>query len=192
MNGLRAEAWKLVSLPSVGWALGLTLVSTALLSAVAPGALGYTQAGFLVLGVLASSSEYGDGDSVRTTLLALPRRFPLLGSKFVALVVVSSVTAVAVALSAGDLGNVMGAAVVLTLVAVVGAGAGLLARRAEPALVVLLVAWYVADPLLRRVCDVTVVPARAVLDPGAGALVAVAWAVSLGAVAAVVFRFRDA
>lgn len=61
------------------------------------GPLGYTQAGFLVLGVLAAASEYEEGSQIRTTLLAMPRRLPLQAVKALALGAVTLPVAVATA-----------------------------------------------------------------------------------------------
>ncbi|MGX2993312.1 hypothetical protein JNUCC64_03295 [Streptomyces sp. JNUCC 64] len=72
----RAELSKLLSLPAVRITLAALLILSAALGAVtglrsAP----YTGVGFLVLGVIAVTSEH-DGGQGRTTATAMPRRLP--------------------------------------------------------------------------------------------------------------------
>jgi len=105
VNTLRAELRKLLTLPSLRLTALLTWAGTALLayanvstaSADGLAPLGYTQAGFLVLGVLATASEYQAGGQIRTTLLAMPRRLPLHAAKTLTLAAVTLPVAAATA-----------------------------------------------------------------------------------------------
>lgn len=105
LDTLRAEGRKLATLPTVGLTVVLTALLTvgvALMSGTSVGtalsdnpemivddftpevagfdAVHYGQIGIIVLGVLAVSSEYGNGQ-VRTSLLAVPGRWRFLAAK---------------------------------------------------------------------------------------------------------------
>ncbi|RAO04267.1 hypothetical protein [Micromonospora noduli] len=213
MNTARAELRKLLTLPSLRLTALLTWTANLLLTyvyasaefhgeslgevaALAP--LGYTQAGFLVLGVLAAASEYQEGGQISTTLLAMPRRLPLQAVKAVALTVVAlPVAAVTAATStlAGGAGTWMPAATAyLTLTTLLGAAVAGVVRRAVPAVVLLLGLYFIAGPLLRaRSCtNAAYLPDTAALDPTRGAAATVTWTLSVLTLAAVTFRRRDA
>lgn len=135
MNAVRAEILKLVTLPALAITAGLTWAVTALLRLAAPdgSVLMFSQVGFLVLGVLAATQDYQDGQ-IRTALLAVPRRPLLAVVKAAAPAVAAAPVALLVAITAGEPGNtgflildVLLAAAVGTVVRVpVGAVAGLL------------------------------------------------------------------
>jgi ABC-2 type transport system permease protein len=213
VNTVDAELRKLLTLPSLRLTALLTwtahLVLTLLYAsaesrgeplgddlALAP--LRHTQAGFLVLGVLAAASEHQAGDQIRATLLAMPRRLPLQAVKFVALAVavlpLAAVTAATSALPAGEVARTPAAAAYLTLTTLLAAAAGGLVRRAEPAVVLLLTLYFIADPLLRHGYDASAayLPDTAAVDPSRGAAATIVWTFSAMAVAALVFHRRDA
>lgn len=188
MTGLRAELLKILTLPSLAWTVALTLASTGLLrwASGTAGALPlmYTQAGFLILGVLAVSSEHEGGGQIRTTLLAMPRRLPLLAAKAVTLTLAALPMAVAAALICGQGPRVIGYLVLTTLLA---GAITVVIRHPVPAVLTLLLVYYVASPLLRGDLEGWV-PG----DPGdAGAAVPV-WALAAAVTAAVTFARRDA
>ncbi|MEV0563617.1 hypothetical protein [Dactylosporangium sp. NPDC050588] len=167
---LHAELRKLLTLPSLRLTVLLTVAVALLLASLdAAQPVRYVQAGFLVLGVLATASEHQGGDQIRATLLAMPRRLPLYAAKVVALAAVTLPVAALVALHSTTH---------LTLTTLLAAAAGTLVRRAEAAVVLLLVVYYVG-PLLRTTYapDTTAV--------ATGTLLAVA-------AAAYVFHRRDA
>jgi len=213
VNAARAELRKLLTLPSLRLTTLLTWSATLLLTwlyaaaegrgdplsddpALAP--LGYTQAGFLVLGVLAAASEHQAGDQIRTTLLAMPRRLPLQAAKFVTLAAVTlpvaAVTAATSHVPAGDIARMPTTVAYLTLTTLLAAAVGGLARRAEPALVLLLALYFIADPLLRRRYDAVAayLPDTAVLEPSEGAAATIIWTLSAVTIAALTFHRRNA
>lgn len=183
-DAVRAEASKLWSLPATWLLLGGTLAVTIVLS-IAFGtsaslgssqtvnildygvtAVTWTQCGFFLLGVIASTSEY-IGGQIRTTLVAIPDRIAwrlaataaLVPLAFVAglLVVLASITTILLTTGASvsevDLGMaariITSAAGYLTLMAVLSSALGLLIRRAIPAAAVLLVYLLILSPLLQ-------------------------------------------
>ena len=145
MNTARAELLKLASLPAVALAAGLTWGLTALLALVADGTdpIPYVRAGFLVLGVLAASSEY-EGGQLRTTLLGTPRRARLQVVKALALALVATPVAVVTVLIAGT-----GDAAYLVLVTLLAAGVTTVLRHALAGVVVVLGYYYVLGPFVR-------------------------------------------
>jgi ABC-2 type transport system permease protein len=160
----RAEVIKLVTLPAVHVTVLTAWIASAALSVV-PHAdvVAYAQAGFVVLGVLAVTSEYSGGQ-VRTSLVSVPRRFELLAAKAVALTS-ASFPAAALIIVAGRVvarfatshgtgplaaSRTVAAIAYLVLVALLAAGVAALTRRTMPALVVLLGYFFVAAPLLRE------------------------------------------
>ncbi|GGN71089.1 hypothetical protein GCM10010112_38120 [Actinoplanes lobatus] len=148
MNTVRAEVEKLLTLRSLALTLGLTWAVTLLLDALDPpggSVLPYGQVGFLILGVLATAHEYQGGGQIRTTLLAMPRRYRLVAAKAVALVVLAAPAALLVAGTAGEPGGTL-SLVVDTLVA---AGVGLLIRHPVGAAGAVLVAYEIGFPLIR-------------------------------------------
>ncbi|EGG34699.1 ABC transporter permease [Paenibacillus sp. HGF5] len=181
---LRAELDKLVTLPLI-W---LTLMGTFILnlglaaaftSIGLQGAIGsqsilnigfasmeYLQAGFIILGILATCSEY-TGGQIRTTLAAMPCRGIQLSMKHLALAIITVPAAFIIAAS-GVLYTYMmmrdtaavigldtmvealaGAAGYLTLTTLLSAAIGALLRRTTPALVVLLGYYFIVSPLSR-------------------------------------------
>ncbi|MEU8088889.1 hypothetical protein AB0B57_35390 [Micromonospora sp. NPDC049101] len=213
MNAVRAELRKLLTLPSLRrtvlltWAANLLLTS-AYASAesrgeplgdnVALAPLGYTQAGFLVLGVLAATSEYEEGDQIRATLLAMPRRLPLLGAKALALAAltlpVAAATAATSTLPADGAAWTPVATAYLTLTTLLAAAVASVVRRAVPAAILLLGLYFVAGPLLRAGPNASAayLPDTAALDPSRGGAATVAWTLCALTLAAAAFRCRDA
>ena len=213
MNTARAELRKLLTLPSLRrtvlltWAANL-LLTYAYVSAesrgeplgdnVALAPLGYTQAGFLVLGVLAATSEYEEGDQIRATLLAMPRRLPLLGAKALALAAltlpVAAATAATSTLPADGAAWTPAATAYLTFTTLLAAAVASAVRRAVPAAILLLGLYFVAGPLLRARFSASAawLPDTAALDPSHGATATVAWTFSALTLAALTFRRRDA
>ncbi|MFG1918320.1 hypothetical protein [Micromonospora sp. NPDC048898] len=213
MNTARAELRKLLTLPSLRRTVLLTWAANLLLTyayasaesrgeplsdnpALAP--LGYAQAGFLVLGVLAATSEYEEGDQIRATLLAMPRRLPLLGAKALALAAltlpVAAATAATSTLPADGATWTPAATAYLTLTTLLAAAVASVVRRAVPAAILLLGLYFVAGPLLRARSSASAayLPDTAALDPSHGAAASVAWTLCALTLAAVAFRRRDA
>ncbi|MEU8183499.1 hypothetical protein AB0B86_22355 [Micromonospora sp. NPDC049047] len=213
MNTARAELRKLLTLPSLRRTALLTWAATVLLTyayasaeshgeplgddaALAP--LGYTQAGFLVLGVLAATSEYQEGDQIRTTVLAMPRRLPLQVAKALALAAltlpVAAATAATSTLPADGATWTPAATAYLTLTTVLAAAFATVVRSAVPAAILLLGLYFVAGPLLRAgsTASAAYLPDTAVLDPAHGAVATVAWTFAALTLAALTFRYRDA
>jgi ABC-2 type transport system permease protein len=213
MNIARAELRKLLTLPSLRLTVLLTWTANLLLTyayasarsrgeplgddaALAP--LGYTQAGFLVLGVLAAASEYQAGGQIRTTLLAIPRRLPLQATKALTLAAVTLPVAAATAatstLSAGGAARTPAATAYLTLTTLLAAAVAGLVRRAEPAVVLLLSLYFIAGPLLRTRSGAIAayLPDTAALDPSRGAAATIIWTLSALALAVLTFHRRDA
>lgn len=186
--------------------------------------VGYTQAAFIVLGVVAATSEY-QGGQIQVTLVAMPRRVTQHLAKMTALVFVAvptALTTVAAGIFAAGftLGSsssaprlsdaltaVAGASAYLTLTAVISAAVATVVRRSIPALVCLLVYYFIVGPLLRdRLAVATYLPDTAgysmwfqsgagrdgALGALAGAAVVVAWVLFAVAVSATSFRRRDA
>ncbi|MGQ5264840.1 hypothetical protein ACTWLT_29215 [Micromonospora sp. ZYX-F-536] len=213
MNTARAELRKLLTLPSLRLTALLTWTANLLLTymyasaefhrdslgeAAALAPLGYTQAGFLVLGVLAAASEHQECGQIRTTLLAMPRRLPLQAVKAVVLAVVAlPVAAVAAATStlAGGAGTWMPAATAyLMLTTLLGAAVASVVRRVVPAVILLLGLYFIAGPLLRARTgtNAAYLPDTAALDPSHGAAATITWTLCALTLAAVTFRCRDA
>jgi hypothetical protein len=213
MNVVHAELRKLLTLPSLRLTALLTFTAHALLTcaytfaesrgealggdlALAP--LGYTQAGFLVLGVLATASEHQAGGQIHTTLLAMPRRLPLQAAKALTLAVVTlplaAATAATSTLPAGEAARTPAASAYLTLTALLAAAVAGLVPRAEPALVLLLALYFIAGPLLRTRYDAVAayLPDTAALDPSRGAAATIGWTLSALTLAALTFHRRDA
>jgi ABC-2 type transport system permease protein len=176
VNLLRAELRKLLTLPS----LRLTALLTLAASLVVP--VQYTQAGFVVFGVLAAASEHQGGDQFRATLLAMPRRLPLYTAKMLTLAGVTAPLAAVVAVPS---------VVPLTLTTLLAAAVGGLIRHAEAAAVLLLVVYFVACPLLRG-RFAPFLPDTATLEASRGDAAAVVWALTAMVLAACVFHRRDA
>jgi hypothetical protein len=206
VNTARAELRKLLSLPSLRLTALVTWSGTALLAyayaslgdddALAP--LGYTQAGFLVLGVLAAGSEYQAGGQIRTTLLAMPHRLRLWAAKALTLAAATLPMAAAIAatstLPAGGAGWLPAATAYLTLTTLLGAAVADLLRRPLPAVVLLLILYFLAGPLLRAQAGAAAayLPDTAALDPARGAAATIIWTLCALVLAAVVAHRRDA
>lgn len=181
---LRAELDKLITLPLI-WLtlmgtfilnLGLAAAFTSIGQQGAIGSqsilnigfasMGYLQAGFIILGILATCSEY-TGGQIRTTLSAIPCRGIQLSMKHLALAIITVPAAFIIAAS-GVLYTIMmmkdtaaaididtmvealaGATGYLTLTTLLSAAIGALLRRTTPALVVLFGYYFIVSPLSR-------------------------------------------
>ncbi|WP_066360393.1 ABC transporter permease [Herbidospora mongoliensis] len=159
---IRAELSKLLSLPATWVTLGWTLAVNVLLTfviAVGGSAVAYSQAGFVVLGALATCSEY-TGGQIRTTLTVMPRRVHQLTAKYIALVALTVPAALVVALS----GTVITMAVLgswavpwevaevtayVTLVTLLGAAVGALVRHTLAAVALVIGYLFVVTPLVQ-------------------------------------------
>ncbi|TCC07833.1 hypothetical protein [Kribbella soli] len=192
MNLLRAELLKLATLPAIRFTVIGTWAVTVLLSAAAPDVstalYGPLLAGFLILGLIAATSEY-QGGQIRTTLVAAPRRVTTYVAKVGALVVITlPAAAVTVALGTIVSGESEAkAAGYFAFTTVIAHAVGSLTRRTLPALVGLLAYYFIVGPLLQPR-----VPFAKYLLDSPDWFVALPWtavATSLGLLA---FRSRDA
>lgn len=182
-DAIRAEGAKLWSLHAIWLVLAGTLAVTVVLSIsfasnarVGPGsvnildygvvAIGWTQVGFFLVGVIAASSEY-IGGQIRTTLVAVPDRVaqrlaataalaPLVFVAATVTVIVSIATVLLIShtpLADIDLALAMrltlSAAAYLALMAVLSSALGFLIRKAIPAAAILLVYLLILSPLLQ-------------------------------------------
>ncbi|MEU8611289.1 hypothetical protein AB0C29_25220 [Actinoplanes sp. NPDC048791] len=150
MNTARAELLKLATLPALALTVVLTWAVTTLIALVAQGGpdpVPVVRAGFLVLGVLAATSEY-DGGQIHTTLLCTPRRARLQVTKTLVLTLATVPIAVVTVLLAGT-----GNPVYLVLTTVLAAAVGTLLRHALAAVVVVLGYYYVLGPFVRDSFD---------------------------------------
>ncbi|MDR9746248.1 ABC transporter permease [Paenibacillus taichungensis] len=181
---LRAELDKLVTLPLIWLTLMGTFILNLLLAAaftsiglqgaegtqsilnIGLASMGYLQAGFIILGIIATCSEY-TGGQIRTTLATIPWRGIQLSMKHLALAIITVPAAFIIAAS-GVLYTFMmmrdtaveieidtliktlaGATGYLTLTTLFSAAIGSLLRRTTPALVILLGFYFVVSPLSR-------------------------------------------
>jgi len=185
VQAIAAELSKLSSLPAIWLTLGGTLCIHLLLAAALASAemqqatgmqntldvwlasISYTQAGFVILGILAACSEYTGGQN-RTTPTAMPRRGLQLVTAQLALTIVvfpaaAIIAAAGVVLAANILGGelaavssgrvvaaVAGATGYLALTTLISAAVGVLLRRTLPATVVVLGYYFIVGPLLRE------------------------------------------
>lgn len=176
MSTARAELLKLATLPALLLTVALTWAVTTLITLAAvgdPDPVPLARAGFLVLGVLAASSEY-EGGQLRTTLLGTPRRARLQLVKALVLALVAGPVAIVTVLIAGT-GN-PGHLVLITLIA---AGVTTVLRHALAGVVVTIGYYFVLSPLLHdRVDDSLWLP--------------VCWALGIGLAATVTVVHRDA
>ena len=233
----RAELSKLSSLPAVWLTLAGTVALTILLSflfaseaaaAVASvgildfgvAALGWSQIGFFLLGVIAAASEYVGGQ-IRTTLVAVPDRglqrlaansaLALLSFSAALITVLAGIGTVTVAsgtrfeeLDGAVLARiVLSAAGYLACMTTLSAAIGLQMRRTIPAAAVLLVYLLIVSPLLQGQ-NWYFLPDMAsyvlwypTVPPGAPPailcwLVVLAWTVAAVSSATIVFMRRDA
>jgi hypothetical protein len=181
---LGAELEKLVTLPSI-W---LTLMGSFIINLVVAAAftsvgqqgaagtqsilniglasMGYLQAGFIILGILATCSEY-TGGQIRTTLTTIPWRGYQLSTKYLALAIITIPVSFIIAGSGvlytfirmrdtavvietvTMIQTLAGATGYLTLTTLLSAAIGALLRRTTPALVLLLGYYFIVSPLLR-------------------------------------------
>ena len=187
-QALAAELSKLRSLPATWLTLAGTLAVNLILAAAFTAAglsgstgtnratdiglasISYAQAGFVILGVLATCSEYSGGQ-IRTTLIAMPRRALQLTAKHLALAIVvlpaAAITAAsgvvlttvvlgdtAVPTTPGHVARVLiGATAYLAFMTLISAAVGALVRRTLAAVVVLLGYFFIVGPLLRDLTD---------------------------------------
>ncbi|MEI3606569.1 ABC transporter permease [Pseudogracilibacillus sp. SE30717A] len=127
--------------------------------------MGYLQAGFIILGILATCSEY-TGGQIRTTLTTIPWRGFQLSTKHLSLAIMTIPVAfiivasgvlyafmmrdTAEAIKIGTMiKTLVGATGYLTLTTLLSAAIGALLRRTTPALVVLLGYYFIVSPLSR-------------------------------------------
>lgn len=128
--------------------------------------MGYLQAGFIILGVLATCSEY-TGGQIRTTLTTIPWRGFQLSTKYLALTIITVPAAFIIAASGvlytfimmrdtavgfetdTMIKTLLGATAYLTLTTLLSAAIGALLRRTTPAFVVLLGYYFIVSPLSR-------------------------------------------
>ncbi|MGF7047285.1 hypothetical protein J2T13_001790 [Paenibacillus sp. DS2015] len=181
---LGAELDKLVTLPLI-W---LTLMGTFILNLVLAAAftsvgllgaagtqsilniglssMGHLQAGFIILGILATCSEY-TGGQIRTTLTTIPWRGLQLSTKHLALAIITIPVAFIIAASGvlytfimmrdtavvieidTMIKTLVGVTGYLTLTTLLSAAIGALLRRTTPALVVLLGYYFIVSPWTR-------------------------------------------
>jgi ABC-2 type transport system permease protein len=202
MRALHAEWTKLRTLPSTGWLILVAVAATAGLGLAVTASLDYThcgtpcsldttklslagvrlgQVGVVVLAVLTGTAEYSSR-TIRPTLTAVPRRFPVVLGKLGVLALLGLVTgavAVGASLAAGQAvlpGNgftpahgypalsladdltrqaALGTVVYIGLIALLGAGLGLLLRDTAGAVTAALgllygapvVAMFISDPV---------------------------------------------
>jgi ABC-2 type transport system permease protein len=180
-----AEIYKLVSLPLIWFTLIGTFIFNLILAAAFTSAdlqgatgtgnildiglasMGYLQAGFIILGILATCSEY-TGGQIQTTLTSMPWRGFQLTLKHLTLAIMSAPVAVIIVTSGVlyplimmregtavvELSNMIkaiaGATGYLTLTTLISAAIGALFRRTIPALVVLLGYYFIVSPLSRQ------------------------------------------
>ena len=185
----RAELSKLRSLTAIWYTLAGTIALTVLLSLLfvreaefttGPAgtadavnvldfgvvALGWSQVGFFLLGVIAATSEY-IGGQIRTTLIAVPNRIiQRLAANTALSIMVFAAALLTVVISIGTVlvasGTVIGdldvalvarivfsAAGYLTCLALLSAAVGLLIRKTIPAAAILLVYLLIVSPLLQ-------------------------------------------
>lgn len=184
VDAFRAEFIKLVTLPALyltalGTWVAALLLDLAFIAAaeqdrngttttldVGLAATGYVQAGFIIFGILAATSEYGGGQ-VRTSLTSVPRRIELQLVKTLALTLATApVAAVGVVagvviaqLALADLAAPMdgrrmaqaavGAIAYLTLTTLIAAALATIVRRSLPAVALLFGCYFVVGPYLR-------------------------------------------
>ncbi|MGG4093457.1 ABC transporter permease [Paenibacillus lautus] len=237
---LRAELDKLVTL-SLTW---LTLMGTFILNLLLAAAftsvglqgaagtqsilniglssMGYLQAGFIILGILATCSEY-TGGQIRTTLTTIPWRGFQLSTKYLALAIITVPMAFIIAASGVLYTFIMmrdtavvieidtmiealvGATGYLTLTTLLSAAIGALLRRTTPALVILLGYYFIVSPLSRDFLPhyfpdtagyYMYMPPSSneinILTPMQGTGVLMLWTVIFITVAIVFYRKRDA
>lgn len=231
-RALASELVKLATLPAARAASLGTVTVSAGLAALMAGAehapadaattvlqlVVFLQAGTVLLGVLATASEY-TGGQIRTTLIATPRRARLLLTKTGACLLASGLTGAATVAAGlggawavaegGLLGEVSpwqlaGAAVHLALLGLLAHLLAVVTRSLLTPLAAVLGLVLIASPLLSGLTEhARWLPDRAgqllylpgsdtLLTPWTGALVLCGWVLVTGAVAALAFTRRDA
>ncbi|WP_019910790.1 ABC transporter permease [Paenibacillus sp. HW567] len=181
---LGAELDKLVTLPLIWRTLMGTFILNLVLTAAFTSAglqgtagtqsilkiglesMGYLQAGFIILGILATCSEY-TGGQIRSTLTTIPWRGFQLSTKHLALAIITVPVAFIIAASGvvytfimmrdtaqrieidTMIETLISATGYLTLTTLLSAAIGALIRRTTPALVVLLGYYFIVSPLSR-------------------------------------------
>jgi hypothetical protein len=129
--------------------------------------MGYLQAGFIILGILTTCSEY-TGGQIRTTLTVTPWRGFQLSAKHLALAIIA-IPAAFIIVASGVLytfvmtrdtekviemdtliKTLVGATGYLTMTSLLSAAIGALIRRTTPVLVILLGYYFVVSPLARN------------------------------------------
>lgn len=233
-----AEASKLATLPAVRWTLlatgALSILFTVLFSVVykrtTPASslslldvtvepIPYVQAGFLILGVLAITSEHAG--TIRTTLTTTPQRVRVYLTKAGALtlytlpaaVVISAISVVIGRTILGDTAGVPATGAVLerlatvsvylVLVALIAYAVATVLRRELAAVALVLGYFFIAGPLLRQHATLNWLPDSAGLvlwnsaasPPDLAAstawLALLAWTLGLLTITTTVFRSRD-
>lgn len=183
-NSVYAELSKLWSLPFL-WlviigTLGMTVAFACIFTMSTRGSLSgeatdlinlgmtpitYTQAGFFILGVIASCSEY-IGGQIRTTLLAIPNRIEQRLAATAALISIAFVTALLVCVTSIivtyifighsninfdawlTMRSIFNAAIYLTLMAILSSAIGNLVQRSIPVIGGIFLYLFVISPLL--------------------------------------------
>ncbi|WP_054940649.1 ABC transporter permease [Paenibacillus ihuae] len=179
---LGAELDKLATLPLIWLTLMWTFILNLVLAAaftsnglqgaagtqsvlnIGLASMGYLQAGFIILGILATCSEY-TGGQIRATLTTVPWRGFQLSTKHLALAIITIPVAFIIAASGvlytfirmrdtavgieidTMIKTLAGATGYLTLTTLFSAAIGALLRRSMPALVVLLGYYFIVSPL---------------------------------------------
>ncbi|UMO99272.1 hypothetical protein [Amycolatopsis sp. EV170708-02-1] len=197
-RAIRAEILKLLSLPATYFTLLCTLGVSAILATafsrqgVSPA--GYTQAGFIVLGVIAATSEYSGGQ-IHRTLTAMPRRIALHLAKIAALLIVAVPAAILTALAGGPWSDAVGTSAYLALTTILSAAVATVLRWSVPAVAGLLGYYFIAGPLLRdRAPFAAYLPDAASHDLRAlgGSAVVLGWVLVAVGISAITFHRRDA
>jgi hypothetical protein len=181
---LGAELDKLVTLPSIWFTLMGTFIFNLVLAAaftsvglqeaagtqcilnIGLASMRYLQTGFIILGILATCSEY-TGGQIRTTLTTIPWRGFQLSTKYLALAIITIPVSFIIAGSGvlytfirmrdtavvietvTMIQTLAGATGYLTLTTLLSAAIGALLRRTTPALVLLLGYYFIVSPMLR-------------------------------------------
>lgn len=185
LRALCAEYSKLWTLPAIWWTIfGTFMVNIILVLAFASGAaqgktgtqnildiglasISYTQAGFIILGILAVCSEYSGGQ-IRMTLTTIPWRRLQLTTKILAFeslliptaFITSGVGVLITNLFYNDVvatvsmihlvKTLLSVTAYLALTALLSAGISILVRRTTPSLIGILVYYFIFGPILRE------------------------------------------
>ncbi|MGK5682768.1 hypothetical protein [Actinoplanes sp. URMC 104] len=192
---VRAEVLKLLTLPALRWTIALTWAATALLAFAAhrttphadpiTTALRWTQAGYLVFGVLTATQEYEPGGQIRATLLAMPHRWRLTFAKTAATALVT----LPLAAPAGP-----STAAYLIGVVLVGAAAGSLSRSPIAGVASAVTLYLLVCPIVRAGAPSVSpwLPDTTLTDPSHGAAAAAIWPTAATLTAGAFFHRRNA